>query len=83
MEDPGAYTFIIAGQKPPGLLIQHDETGTVRSPDLAVGVVDAIARVDIQEVPINQDRAMGGIVWVRACLTGYVKQPEDFRVRRR
>ena len=80
MKDARADAFVIAGDKSAGLFIEHDEAGTVGLANLAVGVIDAVAGIEVEETSVQEDGAMRRIVRIDAGLAGFVEQPEDVGV---
>lgn len=46
-----------------------------------VGVIDAVAGVEVQEIAVGEDGGMGGNMRIGACLVGDVKEPENVRMQ--
>ena len=80
MEDAGRDVLVVAGEDPSGLLVQHEEAGGVRRPDLLVGVVHARAGVEIEMIAVDQDGGVGGVMGPDAGIAGQVGVPEDIGV---
>jgi hypothetical protein len=83
VEDARADTFKIAGDEAAGLLVQDDEARTIRAPDALVRVVHAVARVDVQEIAIDQHGTVRPVVRPGPRLPRSVEQPDDVGVDRR
>jgi hypothetical protein len=77
VENIGADMLIIGGDEFAGALIDNDEARGIGGADLAVGVVDAVATVDVEQVAVDEDRALHLIVNVNAGLLDQIADPED------
>ena len=62
MEDIGSDVFLVPRNEPPGTFVQHRQAGRIRGADLFVRIIHAGARVQVQVVAVDRDRAMSGIM---------------------
>jgi hypothetical protein len=81
MKNPRADALVVFGEQSPRGLFEHDQTGPVGLANLAVGVIDAVGGVEVQERPVDQDRGVGGVVRIGPRLRGDVESPEDIGVQ--
>ena len=81
MENERADTFVFPGQQPSIFLIQRDETWRGRVADLLMGIVHPITCVQVEDIAVEQNAGMGGIMGIKTDFFPQVNKPQDVRVR--
>ena len=82
MEDIGPQVLAIFGDDLAGVLVEDHEAGSVGAADDAMGVVHAIAGIDVKQIAIDEDRAFDLIVRVDAGDLDQISDPDDVGVGR-
>jgi hypothetical protein len=80
MEDVGSDMFIISRQPFAGSFIEHYQTGSVRSSNPFVGVIDTVRGVQIEMVSAYQNGTVGRVMRPNAYLGNKIELPDDVRV---
>ena len=80
VRDVGADAEIVAGHQLAGVLVEHDQRRGFRVRHVVVRPLDALGRTDVEQIAVEEDRAVGAVVRRDAQFGGHVVEPEDVGV---
>jgi len=75
MEYPWTDTLSVRSHQAAGVLVKHDEAWRVGRVDYLVGIIHTVGSVEVEKLPMHQNRSMGGVMLADAVFLHDIEQP--------
>jgi len=77
-----AHVLVIPREKAAGLLVDDHKARRIWPANLDVGIVHAVAAIQIQMIAVDENGTVRGVVGPNAGASGKIERPDDVRIER-